>query len=137
MAQFSKGKSGNPGGRPKGLKDKRNELRSLFQPHSKKLIKKAVELALAGDTTALKLCIDRICSPLKPQAEAVTSPIPTTGTLSEQGAAVYQAAATGMIGTDEAAALMTILSGQARILEISELQERLSQIEKQLAGGKL
>lgn len=136
MGQFKPGESGNKAGRPRGAKDRRTELRALLQPHAKKLIKKAVDLALSGDTAALKLCIDRICSPLKPQAEPIAAAIPTSGTLAEQGAAVFQAAATGTIGTDEAAALMTILSGQARILEISELQERLSQIEKQLAGGK-
>ena len=29
MAKFEPGRSGNPAGRPKGVKDKRNELRDL------------------------------------------------------------------------------------------------------------
>ena len=57
---FQKGQSGNPSGRPKGTKDKRTELRELLQPHAPALIEKAVEMALEGDTTALKMCLDRI-----------------------------------------------------------------------------
>jgi len=57
---FQKGQSGNPSGRPKGAKDKRTELRELLQPHAPALIEKAVEMALDGDTTALKMCLDRI-----------------------------------------------------------------------------
>lgn len=136
MGQFKPGESGNKAGRPRGSKDRRTELRALLQPHARKLIKKAVDLALDGDTAALKLCIDRICSPLKPQAEPIAATIPATGTLAEQGAAIFQAAATGTIGTDEAAALMTILAGQARIQEIAELQRELDEIKRLLGGGK-
>ena len=49
MATFKKGQSGNPAGKPKGAKDKRTELRELLKPHAEKLVKKAVDMALAGD----------------------------------------------------------------------------------------
>lgn len=136
MGKFKPGESGNTAGRPRGIKDRRSELRELLRPHSRKLIKKAVEMALGGDTTALKLCLDRICSPLKSQAEPIAATIPATGTLAEQGAAIFQAAATGTIGPDEAAALMAILAGQARIQEIAELQRELDEIKSLLGGGK-
>jgi hypothetical protein len=35
---FDKGQSGNPNGRPKGIPDKRVELRELLKPHAKVLI---------------------------------------------------------------------------------------------------
>ncbi|MES2728985.1 MAG: DUF5681 domain-containing protein [Pseudomonadota bacterium] len=57
---FIAGRSGNPNGRPKGAGDKRTEMRSLLEPHAPALIEKAVQMALAGDVTALKLCLDRI-----------------------------------------------------------------------------
>ena len=57
---FKAGKSGNPQGRPKGSKDKRTELRALLEPHAPALVEKAVQMALDGDTVALKLCLDRI-----------------------------------------------------------------------------
>ena len=57
---FQKGQSGNPAGRPKGSKDKRTELRELLTPHAPALIDKAIEMALDGDTAAMKMCLDRI-----------------------------------------------------------------------------
>jgi len=60
MAKFKKGVSGNPDGRPKGIADKRTELAKLLLPHAEALVAKAVELALAGDPQALRLCIERL-----------------------------------------------------------------------------
>ena len=138
MSKFTTGVSGNKAGRPPGTKDKRTEMRELLQPHAGKLIQKAVDLALDGDTMALKLCMDRICPALKPRADPVTLDIPNESTLTEQAAALYRATAGGEIGPDEAAALMAILSGQARITEIDELKrknEELTQLLKALQPG--
>lgn len=62
---FQEGQSGNPAGRPKGSKDKRTELRELLEPHAPALIEKAVSMALEGDTTAMKMCLDRILPAMK------------------------------------------------------------------------
>lgn len=63
---FQVGQSGNPNGRPKGISDKRTELRALLEPHAKDIFEKLVELAKAGDTTALKLCVERLLPKVKP-----------------------------------------------------------------------
>jgi hypothetical protein len=68
--------SGNPNGRPKGLQDKRTELRGLLAPHAKDLINQAVELAKAGDSSALRLCIDRLVPPVRAKEEAVANHAP-------------------------------------------------------------
>jgi len=62
MAKFTKGKSGNPAGRPKGIVDKRTALNYLLMPHAENLIKKVVELALRGDVRALHLhlCLNKL-----------------------------------------------------------------------------
>ncbi|MFI4957369.1 MAG: DUF5681 domain-containing protein [Gammaproteobacteria bacterium] len=57
---FKKGESGNVAGRPKGILNKRTQLAKLFEPHASDLIAKAIELALAGDVQALKLCLDKL-----------------------------------------------------------------------------
>ena len=62
---FKTGQSGNPGGRPKGIVDKRTQLRSLIQPHAEDLVNKLVERAKLGDSWAMKLCIDRLIPPMK------------------------------------------------------------------------
>lgn len=76
MAQFEKGQSGNPAGRPKGIADKRTELKSLLEPHAPALVQKVVEKALNGDMQALKICIDRLIPPAKVQNEQESKYMP-------------------------------------------------------------
>jgi len=60
MAGFQKGRSGNPAGKPKGALNKRPPLTKLLEPHADALVAKMLELALAGDPVALRLCIERL-----------------------------------------------------------------------------
>ncbi|MFL9987129.1 DUF5681 domain-containing protein [Paraburkholderia sediminicola] len=127
---FRKGKSGNPAGKPKGARDKRTELRELLRPRAAELVQKAVELALAGDTTALRICIDRII----PTIKAKDAPIGIgglTGSLAEQGQAVLAAMAAGEITPDEANAVMAAIAAQVRIVEADELEKRIAALEAQ------
>ncbi|MCA8007127.1 DUF5681 domain-containing protein [Burkholderia cenocepacia] len=128
MTQFRKGQSGNPAGKPKGARDKRTALRELLQPHAADLVAKAVELAKAGDTTALRICIDRCIPAIKAKDAPVDLP-ELTGSLAEQGAAVMHAMAGGRITPDEANAVMQVISAQARIIEVDELEKRLAILE--------
>ncbi|RQU62397.1 DUF5681 domain-containing protein [Burkholderia cenocepacia] len=128
MTQFKKGQSGNPAGKPKGARDKRTALRELLQPHAADLVAKAVELAKAGDTTALRICIDRCIPAIKAKDAPVDLP-ELTGSLAEQGAAVMHAMARGRITPDEANAVMQVISAQARIIEVDELEKRLAVLE--------
>jgi len=61
---FVKGQSGNPRGRPVGRRNNKTLAAAvLLEGESEALTRKAVELALAGDPTALRLCIERILPP--------------------------------------------------------------------------
>ncbi len=63
--KFLPGNSGGAG-RPKGSRNKVTvACEELLEGEGEKLTRKAIDLALAGDTTALKLCIDRIIPPRK------------------------------------------------------------------------
>lgn len=134
MAKFVKGKSGNAAGKPKGSKDRRTELRELLKPHAENLIQKAVNMALSGDPQALRLCLDRIIPPVRATGEPLGVKLPTTGTLAEQGAAIYHAAANGEITLEQATAAMQTLAGQIKIIELTELEQRISRLEQQ--GGE-
>lgn len=97
---WKQGQSGNLEGRPPGGKDKRTALRALLEPHAEDLVAKAIELAKSGDTTALRLCLERLCPPLRAQDERVELPgFPAT--VSEQGAAVLRGVAAGEISSDQ------------------------------------
>lgn len=134
MAQFQKGKSGNPSGKPKGAKDKRTELRSLLEPHREALVKKAVDKALDGDTTALRICLDRLIAPVRGNPVEIGN---FSGTLSERGERVLEAVGRGHISAEDAATLMSVIQSQGRIIESTDLDNRLTALEKAIhEGGK-
>jgi len=65
---------GNPG-RPKGARHKASQaIEQLLEGEAKALTRKAIDLALDGDTTALRLCLERI-APARKDA-AVRFPFP-------------------------------------------------------------
>ena len=58
---FAKGQSGNPGGRRRGSRNKATlAAQMLLADEAEALTRKAVKLALDGDPTALRLCVERI-----------------------------------------------------------------------------
>jgi hypothetical protein len=60
------GHSGNPRGRPRGARAKATlAVEAILQGELKGLARKAIELALAGDTTALRLCLERLMPPAR------------------------------------------------------------------------
>jgi hypothetical protein len=64
--RFQKGQSGNPAGRPKGsLNQTTLACQELLEGEAEAITRKAVEKALAGDLTAIRLCLERIIPPRK------------------------------------------------------------------------
>jgi|TARA_R110002020_G_scaffold207645_1_gene413249 hypothetical protein len=54
----------NPKGRPKGSVGKYTQLsRELMSERGPDIVNKVIELAMEGDTTCLKMCLDRILPP--------------------------------------------------------------------------
>src|SRR6202022_2791341 len=63
---FAKGRSGHPAGRPAGSPNKKTLAAAvLLEGEAEALTRRAVELALAGDPTAMRLCIERILPPCR------------------------------------------------------------------------
>ena len=57
---FEKGQSGNPNGRPEGSRNRATILAQvLLDGQAEELIQKCVQMALDGDSTAMRLCIER------------------------------------------------------------------------------
>jgi len=126
--QFQPGHSGNPAGKPKGARDKRTALRKLLEPHSERLIQKAVDMALEGDTTALRLCLERIVPALRSQDMPVNLGS-LKGSLSEQAGQINQAMAGGRITPADASSVLSALTSQAKIQEFDELEKRIAKLE--------
>lgn len=101
----------------------------MLVPHAPTLVSKAVELALGGNEAALRICIDRLLPPLKSEALPVTLES-MGGRLSEQGAGILRAAGKGEISPDQAATLMQALARQTHIVEVDDIERRLTELEE-------
>ena len=123
---FEKGQSGNPKGRPKGTKNRFGP--ELLEKNQTKLLRKLVDKALAGDTTSLQVCIDRLLPKLKPIDRSIE--VRLCRTLSDQGREVLEAACMGLITPDEAYRMLASLLTQANLIETDELIHRVEALEE-------
>ena len=72
---FQKGQSGNPAGKPRGCRSKAALLaEALFDGETEKIVRKAIELALTGDVTALRMVLDRIVPPRRDRLISIELP---------------------------------------------------------------
>jgi hypothetical protein len=128
---------GNPG-KPVGARHRITlAVESLLEGDAEKLTRKAIKLALAGDTTALRLCLERIAPLRRGRPVAIALPdVNTPGGVTTALAAVVKAMADGMISTDEAAAVAGVLEMQRRAIETEQLQVRLLAIEEHLKSNE-
>ncbi len=128
MTKFKSGQSGNPAGRPKGA-GRMAKLRTMLEPHAEDLLKKVVDLAKAGDMTAIRLCLERLIPPLKATDEPVTIH-GLNGALTEKGGRIIEEMSHGVLTPSETVVLLQALAAQARIIEIDELQRRVEALEE-------
>jgi Family of unknown function (DUF5681) len=131
MTRFQPGQSGNPAGTRRGSKHRVTlAAEALLEGEVEKLARKAVDLALAGDTVALKLCLDRIM-PMR-RGRLIKFELPTLGTSSDLVAALSSIAASvarGELTIEEGQGAAAILEIQRKAIETTELDARLRQVE--------
>ena len=129
---FQKGQSGNPDGRPKGSRNATTiALETLLDGQATALTQKAIDLALAGDMAALRLCLDRILPPRKdspvafdlPEMKTLNDAVPAMG-------ALVKAVGAGDLTPTEAAELTKLVQAFAKIIETAELEERVRKLEE-------
>jgi hypothetical protein len=95
------------------------------------LAQKAVELALKGDVTALKICLERLVPPRKDAPVSITLPtVHTTADLPGASQAILQAVADGQLTPSEAQAIAGIVADHRKNLEIGDLEARVVALEK-------
>lgn len=128
---FTKGKSGNPKGRPKGRPDKRNQLREGFEAQGSALVNKAIEMALSGDASALRLCLERLTPAIKPEAQPVQFELKGE-TLTEKAESILEAIARGDIDPATGKALIEAVGAFVKISEVDDLRRRLEELQKHL-----
>lgn len=139
MPKFEKGISGNPQGRPKGALSKRSQLGKLLESHAQTLIQKLVELAKQGDSTALKLCIERLIP--KPKEEAIEFVLPEGNPRSFQTLLDWQdyvitAVSMGELTLQQGQQISSLFTAKAKTMEQLLIEERISEIERTLGIRK-
>lgn len=137
--KFAPGNRANPKGRIPGSRNKATlAAQILLDGEAESLTRKAVELALEGDTTALRLCLERI---LPARKEAALAPLDLpkvegAADLPQLTAAILDSVAAGRITPGEGQALAALTNAHAKTLEIAELEQRITALEeKQGKGG--
>jgi hypothetical protein len=103
----------------------------LLEGEHEKLTRKAVELALGGDTVALRLCLDRI-APARKDAPVMFKlpPIRTANDAVEVSSALLAAVAGGEVTPDEAARVMALLTAHKSLVETGDLEARIAKLEQ-------
>jgi hypothetical protein len=94
------------------------------------LAAKARDMALAGDTVALKLCLERLCPPRK--GRPVTLDLPAIETLADASAAVGKviaSTAAGELTPDEAGSVIALIDAKRRVLVDVDLEARVTALE--------
>jgi len=102
----------------------------LLDGEVESLTRKAVEMALAGDTTALRLCLDRIAPARRDRPVTFDLPeLRTAGDAVKAASAILDAVSAGHVTPGEAAELGKLVEAFARTLEVAELEGRISRLE--------
>ncbi len=138
---FQSGQSGSPNGRPKGIIDKRSELRGLLEPHAKEIVEKLIETAKAGDPSALRLRIARLIPRVKPDI-GISFALPegridSEDNMLEIANRATEAVACGLLTVDEAEKFTEFLRHQRWLVEEAERKQQgeIDQEEHQSAVG--
>ena len=130
---FEPGKSGNPNGRPKGSRNKTTlAIEALFEGESEAITRKLLEMAKEGDMTAVRLCLERLLPPRRDRLVAFDLPeIECAADAANASSAVVAACAEGDLTPSEAAQVIDLIARHVRVLEVVEIEARVSALEKE------
>ena len=128
---FKKGQSGHPAGRPPGARNRGAQFaEALLGQEAEALTRKAVELALGGDPSALRLCLERLVAPRRERT--VRLPLPDMRDavgLADAMAVVSAAVAEGGITPSEASELGKLVDTFRKAIETADFERRLQRVE--------
>lgn len=130
--RWTSGSSGNPDGRPVGSRNQATvAMESLLEGDAKRLTQKVLDLALGGDLTALRLCLERLMPPRRDRSISSSLPlIQTAQQISQAMTTVVAAISEGQITPGEGEVLAGILSVQAEVVATADLEHRVEALEK-------
>ncbi len=135
---FTRGRPFQPGnpGKPRGTRHRvTRAIEELLEGQHEKLTQAAIDKALEGDTTALRLCLDRLAPPRKDAPIAFDlPPVTSVADAVTASSSVLAAVAAGEVTPDEAGRVMALLTAHRAIAETGDLEARIAALESR--GGR-
>ncbi len=135
ITSFKKGQSGNPKGKKPGTRNRATmAAQALLDGEAEQIIRKCVELAKDGDTTALRLCLERLLPPRKERpVDVEVPPIEKPEDAVSAMTAITAAVARGDLTPGEAQSLAVVIEAHRKTVEVVDLDRRLTALEQR--GG--
>ncbi len=130
-SKWKKGQSGNPAGKKPGTRHKATQLaETLLDGQTEQLVNKCVEMAIDGDSTAMRICMDRLISPRKSRPIIIQLPDTKTAVgVADAQSKVVKTVAEGELTIKDGQALSSILEARRKALETQDHEERLNKLE--------
>ena len=125
---WTQGQSGNPKGRVRGS-GRLDKLRAELTKELPEVLEALVAQARAGDTSAIKLILERTVPALRPVDMTTPLNLPVDGGLADQGRAVLAALAAGQLPVNQATGILQTLGSLAKLVELDELEKRIAVLE--------
>jgi len=137
-----RGKPFEPGnssgqGRPLGSRNQATlDREALLDEYGTAITRKCLTEAMKGDKSALRLCLERLIPPARPQASEFKLPgIRSAADLPRASTAILKAVAAGNLSVQEAEAVTRILEAHQRLLGPQQLTSRIEALERRGATG--
>ena len=119
-------------GRPPGSRNQvASKSQAILEEHAEILMKKCIHMALEGDVTAMRLCVERL-TPIRRQ-RVLRFKMPRVETMAEvdtASQAVVKGVARGQLTPSEGAAFTALLEGRCKMIEIAQFEVRLRALEE-------
>lgn len=129
---WKKGKSGNPQGRPQGSRNKASLLaETLLESETEALVRKCVAMALAGESTAMRIVMERLLPVRKDRP--ISLGLKTLEKLEDASKAlgtITKAVAQGEITPLEGQSMANIIETHRKAIETMDLEKRLTELEE-------
>lgn len=129
--RFAKGASGNPAGRPRGTRNRATRLAEvILEGEAQALVRKAIDLAVNGDTAALRLCVERLLPrrserTIEFEMPQILKPKDATTALAQ----IMEGIGNGELTPGEARSLASLVDAALKGIEVIDHERRLTALE--------
>ena len=128
---FPPGNTASQGRPPESRNKATRAVQELFSQNGVAVSKKCLLMAMNGDSTALRLCMERVLPARKSLPLQFKLPkMQSAAELPQAAQAILQAVAKGQLSPDEGAAVMALLETYRETLVTAEIAQRVEILEK-------